>query len=301
MGSIQPVQDGEYTFSTSDDYHVIMTINDNVILNQGPMKEPIYFKKGTSYELCIEYQQPKTSFSDILVEFQLFWGIHNKKSTFIQKDCLVFPDISVNKTRKSSLIPEISLFEMEKNPILYKNKISRDSDGDGIYDDLETNGYVADGLGRIVAWDEDIHGQDTKYTKYTSNPSRANTAKDPYSDLEKAINYMPASVNTVAQHPLVAAIPEISVDMESFDIIRLSSSGTDTSNSISQNTSTSDTESFSWGLSESLDLGFEGGFIPNVSVNVSSHQDWSNSTTSTFDNGTSESWSSSLHWETGSA
>ncbi|HHQ2899347.1 TPA: binary toxin-like calcium binding domain-containing protein, partial [Bacillus cereus] len=306
IGSIQPVEDGEYIFSTSANHHVIMTINGNIILNQKPMKESIYLKKENVYELCIEYQQQHNSFSNNLLEFQLHWGINSKKSTFIPKGCLFFPDISINRTRKSPLIPEFSLFEMvkqkENNSVFYTSKISRDSDGDGIYDDLEKNGYVADESGlKVVAWDEEIHGNNPNYTKYISHPGRANTVKDPYSDLEKAIGYMPASVNTAAQNPLVAAIPEISVDMESFDIIRLSSSGTDTSNSISQNTSTSDTESFSWGLSESLDVGFAGGFIPSVSVNVSSHQDWSNSTTSTFDNGTSESWSSSLHWETGSA
>lgn len=44
----------------------------------------------------------------------------------------------------------------------------------------------------------------------------------------------------------------------------------DSSDSINQNYSTSNTHSFEWGLSESVSVGHEHG-LPSVSVNLSSH------------------------------
>lgn len=84
-----------------------------------------------------------------------------------------------------------------------------DVDGDGISDDLELNGYTVV-KGRIVPWNETYVGK----KRYVSNPYNSRSSGDPYTDLEKALNKMPAGIPKNAQNPLVPCYPDLLMKME---------------------------------------------------------------------------------------
>ncbi|WP_257148704.1 binary toxin-like calcium binding domain-containing protein [Bacillus thuringiensis] len=103
-----------------------------------------------------------------------------------------------------------------------------DSDGDGIPDALEKNGYTISevfdqehGYFNVMPWSETYdHNPDfyNHHPKYISNPFDKNTVGDPYTDLEKAGRsiYIEGSILPEAYHPLVAACPSVATFMEGF-------------------------------------------------------------------------------------
>ncbi|HHT7068174.1 binary toxin-like calcium binding domain-containing protein [Bacillus thuringiensis] len=103
-----------------------------------------------------------------------------------------------------------------------------DSDGDGIPDALEKNGYTISevfdqehGYFNVMPWSETYdHNPDfyNHHPKYISNPFDKNTVGDPYTDLEKAGRsiYIEGSILQEAYHPLVAACPSVATFMEGF-------------------------------------------------------------------------------------
>lgn len=305
VGNIKPKEDGKYTFSTSFDEDVIMSIDDTIVISEGPMERAISLKKGTSYELCIEYQQRKTISLDNLVEFKLFYEIDNKGKGVIPDNFIQLPDISLGNSRKTPLIPEKSLFEKfsktQTDSSLYNSKLTTDTDGDGISDSLETGGYTADPKNplKATAWTEELGA--LGYKKYISNPLRPNTSRDPYTDLEKLWGsvYLPAATNREAYHPLVAAIPAVRVEMERLQIIQLNNIGQSVGQTQSESTSTSNTKSSEWSVSASYTT-------PDVthpfgSATVTGSYGQSSSSTSTFENTTGKSWDQTLNWDSGNS
>ena len=91
-----------------------------------------------------------------------------------------------------------------------------DTDGDGIENALEINGFVFDLLsGELTEWDGDPNKE-----HFFTDPLRASTDGDPYSDLMEVTGAnMPGSVNAPFNHPLVAARPIIAVFMENYEVI----------------------------------------------------------------------------------
>ncbi|OPA24182.1 hypothetical protein BHL53_14565 [Bacillus cereus] len=305
VGTINPDEDGEYKFSTSSDQDVIMSIDDTIVINQGPMEKSISLKKGTSYELCIEYQGCKVTSSENIVEFQLFYATDKKGKRIVTDNFVQLPDISLNNSRKTPLIPQRSLFERfskkEVDVSLYNSKLTVDSDGDGIADSLETGGYTADPKNplKATAWTEELGN--LGYKKYISNPLRANTARDPYTDLEKLWGsvYLPAATNREAYNPLVAAIPAVRVEMEHLQIIQLNSIGQSVGQTQSESASTSNTKSSEWSVSASYTT-------PDVthpfgSATVTGSYGQSSSSTSTFENSTGRNWDQTLNWDSGNS
>ncbi|WP_242273425.1 binary toxin-like calcium binding domain-containing protein [Bacillus cereus group sp. BfR-BA-01538] len=305
VGTINPDEDGEYKFSTSSDQDVIMSIDDTIVINQGPMEKSISLKKGTSYELCIEYQGCKVTSSENIVEFQLFYATDKKGKRIVTDNFVQLPDISLNHSRKTPLIPQRSLFERfskkKEDVSLYNSKLTVDSDGDGIADSLETGGYTADPKNplKATAWTEELGN--LGYKKYISNPLRANTARDPYTDLEKLWGsvYLPAATNREAYNPLVAAIPAVRVEMERLQIIQLNSIGQSVGQTQSESASTSNTKSSEWNVSASYTT-------PDIthpfgSATVTGSYGQSSSSTSTFENSTGRNWDQTLNWDSGNS
>jgi protective antigen len=89
-----------------------------------------------------------------------------------------------------------------------------DSDGDGVPDELEINGYYfKDGEFRL--WDGDPN-----ITYYRTDPTQPSTDQDPYSDgMEVSGVKMDTSVASPGNHPLVPAYPDIYVSMFGFDVV----------------------------------------------------------------------------------
>lgn len=124
-----------------------------------------------------------------------------------------------------------------------------DSDRDGISDDWEINGYTVIG-NNIVKWNHKFNTK--RFKKYTSNPFKARTANDPYTDCEKVIGLINKSVSLVARDPMVAAYPSIGVVMEHLVVSQNNTVTTQAGASMSKNSASSFTESNTKGVSASF-------------------------------------------------
>lgn len=179
-----------------------------------------------------------------------------------------------------------------------------DTDRDGIPDILEIKGYyveVANGVVSIQSWGPEV--DETKYTKYVTSPSKYSTDDDPYSDYEEVTGIgMDERVARDAQHPLVAAYPDINVNVENFTIsnatTETSSEGYGKSVNVGTTKSFSHTDANTWGVGVTATANvnfFEG---PSFGVSVSAN--YSNTTTDTesFQNssssGSNENWSTQI-------
>jgi len=92
---------------------------------------------------------------------------------------------------------------------------SSDHDGDLIPDALETGGYTVVG-DVLVPWRDELAA--AGHRKYVSDPTSCATAKDPYTDLEKAFNVMPSGSLREARDPMIAAAPAVGVDLEKLHV-----------------------------------------------------------------------------------
>ncbi|MDN9012763.1 binary toxin-like calcium binding domain-containing protein, partial [Brevibacillus laterosporus] len=185
-----------------------------------------------------------------------------------------------------------------------------DSDGDGIPDSLEIEGYTLDIKNKkltLMPWIEKVHGKKrTKsgqpLTKYTSSPMKWSTASDPYSDFAKVSGMIDKKVKV--KHPLIAAYPNLQVHMDKFIISKNRNetleNGGNSSSSISGSTSTSNTHSTEASVGAQVHASLFN-FGGSVSTNFSD----SNSQTVTIDRSSSESlgrnWSKSLGLNAGEA
>ena len=90
-----------------------------------------------------------------------------------------------------------------------------DSDGDGIPNSLEINGYIYDqNSGSFCPWNGDVS---VKYFK--SDPMQASTDGDPYSDSMEASGLkMPRSVRSPGNLPMVPACPNFLVKMTNYEV-----------------------------------------------------------------------------------
>lgn len=154
-----------------------------------------------------------------------------------------------------------------------------DSDNDGIYDDWEINGYTVE-KGLIVKWDESKHRKQG-FIKYQSDPFSKSTTGDPYSDVDKVLNKIDGGILVEAHHPLVAACPEVGVNMEKLILsknINISKETGETktdeqTHTVAIATNSSHTESHTLGASLTTSSSVLDPFGVSVSINYSN--DWS--------------------------
>jgi len=136
-----------------------------------------------------------------------------------------------------------------------------DTDGDGIPDDWEINGYtfcVIDGQQKLMKWYNSDADQGCK--KLVSDPNSWTTNGDPFSDLQEATGVgMPAAILAVKPNdPLVPAYPDVQVELDSYqyDIngTITTTDGIQTSGSHTTNTTKSKSETITNGGTTSLSV-----------------------------------------------
>ncbi|MED1305303.1 hypothetical protein BK704_10980 [[Bacillus thuringiensis] serovar konkukian] len=300
IGYIKPSQTGEYIFSTSSDQHVIIELDGNSILNQSSMTEPIQLEKDKQYKIRIEYAPQQVENKDPLVNLDLNWSISGGKVEQIPAHAFLLPDFS-RKQDKEKIIPETSLFQEQgaedkvdrsKKSLVSLAMSDRDTDDDSIPDSWETDGYTIEGK-VAVKWDDSMKGG--KQKKYTSNPYNSHTARDPYTDWEKAAGYMDAAIKPEAKNPLVAAYPSVGVHMENLIISNNQNVSSQEGKSISSSTSSSSTSENMVGVDVSAGYSLLGGFNAQVTGRYS--HTWSSS--SSVENSSSNNWSRDLGINTG--
>ncbi|PPA90071.1 binary toxin-like calcium binding domain-containing protein, partial [Brevibacillus laterosporus] len=299
-GFVKAGKSGEYTFSTSDNDHTILWIDDQQVIDQSSSTQKIYLEKGKLYKVKITYKPESPTDNEF--GLQLKWITPAGKEEIIPEGNLLLPDIK-NQPENESSRKKRSISATSDDGV-------EDSDGDGIPDSLEIEGYTLDIKNKkltLMPWIEKVHGKKvTRFgeplTKYTSSPSKWSTASDPYSDFAKVSGIIDKKVKV--RHPLLAAYPNLQVHMDKFIISKNRNetleNGGNTSSTISGSTSTSNTHSteVSVGAEVNVSLFNFGG---SVSTNFSD----SNSQTVTIDHSSSESlgrnWSKSIGLNAGEA
>ncbi|MES5896828.1 binary toxin-like calcium binding domain-containing protein [Bacillus cereus group sp. RP43] len=285
MGRVTPSQTGEYTFSTSSDQHIILQINEENIIDQSEMKKTIKLEKDKVYELKIEYRNTK----DTLPDLQLFWSIDGKVKEPIPSQNILLPNFSEkenlpNNKKDMLLLPNFNLFDNRS----HSSKLI-DTDKDGIPDEWEEQGYTFKNQ-QIVKWEDSYLAQG--YKKYVSNPYKARTVADPYTDFEKVSGHMPEATKDEAKDPLVAAYPAIGVGMENLlfsknENVTEGASGTKSKSVTDTNTNTN-----------SVEVGGEVGgtlnpfALASFKVSTKYSHSWTNSTA--IQNSESDSWSKQI-------
>ncbi|AYK08694.1 binary toxin-like calcium binding domain-containing protein [Brevibacillus laterosporus] len=298
-GFIKVEKSGEYTFSTSDNDHTMLWIDDHQVIDHSSATKKIELKKGKLYKIKITYQPESSSANEF--GLQLNWITPQGREEIIPEGNLVLPDIKNQPENESS---------RKKRSISASDDGVEDSDGDGIPDSLEIEGYTLDVKNKkliLMPWIEKVHGKKrTKsgapLTKYTSSPIKWSTASDPYSDFAKVSGMIDKKVKV--KHPLIAAYPNLQVHMDKFIISKNRNetleNGGNTSSSISGSTSTSNTHSTEASVGAEVHASLFN-FGGSVSTNFSD----SNSQTVTIDRSSSESlgrnWSKSLGLNAGEA
>ncbi|WP_342670302.1 binary toxin-like calcium binding domain-containing protein, partial [Bacillus solimangrovi] len=136
-----------------------------------------------------------------------------------------------------------------------------DFDGDNIPNTWEIEGYtlLLDGL---VKWeDEDVDEYGEGAIKYVTSPYSRSTDEDPYSDFQEVMSLVDKAIAPVAQHPLVAAFPDIQAEIEGVTITPIetitTTDGTVLTEAWSDSLDKSKTTASSLGYKAGFELGFE--------------------------------------------
>ncbi|SCC34829.1 Vip4 [Bacillus cereus] len=274
IGNLIPPQTGEYKLSTSFNNNVIMQINGETVINQSSIEKSLQLEKDIVYEIKIEYRDT----SDTLSDLQLFWSIGDAKREQIPEKYILSPNFSEKENvlaekEATPFFPEYNLFDRQQENG-QKQSISApiDSDNDGIPDEWEENGYTFKD-NQIVAWNDSFSA--LGYRKYVSNPRKARTAADPYTDFEKVTGHMPAATKDEARDPLVAAYPAVGVGMEKLHFSKNDNVGEGTGGTKSKTVTKTDTTTNTVEGGGSIGWG-DKGFSWSLSAKYS--HSWSNST-----------------------
>lgn len=285
IGRIKPSQTGDYIISTSADKNIILQVNGETIINQENVAKPLKLEKDKVYELKIEYR----NITDLSSDLQLFWSIDGKGKEEISNENILSPNFSEKESlpddkRNLLLLPNFNLFDNK-----FLSTELKDTDKDGIPDKWEEQGYTFKNQ-QIVKWDNSYLVQG--YKKYVSNPYKARTAADPYTDFEKVSGHMPEATKYEARDPLIAAYPAVGVGMEKLlfsknENITEGGSETKSTSVTDTNTNTNSVE-----IGSTVEASLNPFALAKVTVSAKYGHTWTNSTA--IQNSESQSWSNQI-------
>ncbi|QWG87540.1 binary toxin-like calcium binding domain-containing protein [Bacillus mycoides] len=244
QGFIQPKEDGVYTFSAGKYDQVMIQVDNCIVVDNIGREEEIKLQKDKLYKIIVEYQVNP----DVEDAFTLLWGTEEKKEV-VPHEVLYAPSLALED--KPTVQGSLHQLKYAVNDFIREES---DRDGDNIPDGWEYEGYtVVDGefgVKDLVKWDDDIHGP--PLVKYKSSPMKWSTSDDPYSDYEKVTGLqMDTRVTKEAHHPLVAAYPDVHIDMEKYLLIPntnfQSGEGGGSSKQVTRGTSSTVSNTESWG------------------------------------------------------
>lgn len=282
IGYIRSNDTEKFTLKTSDDRNSIIAINGEVISKWGEDKKEVTLEKGQPVFIEIAYNNTTKQLGN---NFDLF-KVKEDKEFKIEHEELLTPDNDINRSKvfidKSKEITQVAAFSA--------SNIGRDiidTDGDFIPDDLEINGYTVRN-NTLVPWKDEYALEG--YVRYVSNPYRAYTSGDPYSDYEKVFGKIPGANAKEARNPLVAAYPAVGVSTEKFILSKNSTM----SNSASSNESRTESNANTVGVSVTAEIsggvnfGWKVGVTGSYSNTTTKTNQWGSSTTNTEQFNTAE-------------
>ncbi|MDK2802439.1 MAG: hypothetical protein KFW09_03595 [Oscillospiraceae bacterium] len=279
-GNIKPSITAKYKISASKNNNVVIKLDGVIILNKSSGIEEIEvnLEKDKLYKIDIEYKKPILSVSKL----DLYWSINDDNYQIIPLENLRTPELQTNDDEK-----------LLQNFSLDNSYTIKDSDKDGIPDDWEINGYTIKNK-KLVLWNDKYSSKG--YKKYLSNPFEKKTISDPYTDLQKVLGQMPRSTSVEARDPLVAASPSITVGIEqiSFSKNENVSEGTDGTKSVLTAKSNAASHGVTVGTSGGIDS-------QGLNFSVSAQYSYSNTSTLSTSDTTSDSWSKQIGINTNQA
>lgn len=289
IGFIKANQTGKYVIS-SDSKNCMIEINNNVL----DSTSSINLTTGKFYRIRIEQLLDTPIILKDYLGIKLYWKIDDNDKTLIPLTNMIEPEYS-DMNDDYRFIPNDNMFN--SSSILSRASVAIiDSDNDGIPDSQEINGYtVKDKI--IVDWDESYSELGLK--KYVSNPYKARTANDPYTDKEKVLGNIDPSVSLIARDPLIAAYPIIRVSMENLLVTKNSTITGESGSSMAKAVTTGQTQSNTAGTEISGEIGFEG--FPNFKITASANYSHTWETSNSVEDTTGTSFTKGLSINSGEA
>ena len=242
VGYVKSEETGDFTFKLSDDEQAMIEVGGKIVSVRGKEKQIIHLEKGQLARIKIEYQPAH----QVQVDNKVFQNLKLYKMDTqnnlipMQQNDFRNPDFNSEETR--SFVTKASKTNLFNGKVRSDDDEELDTDGDGIPDVWEINGYTIQKK-LAVKWDDSFASQG--YTKFVSNPYEAHTVGDPYTDYEKAARDIDLSNGKETLNPLVAAFPNVNVRLEKIIL----SKNEDLSNSVGSNSSNNWTYSNAEGAS----------------------------------------------------
>ncbi|MFS1519442.1 binary toxin-like calcium binding domain-containing protein [Bacillus sp. SCS-151] len=248
-GFVQPEYSEEYTFTTTDNDHIKLWVNGELLIN-GQELEPqsILLKANQQYSIAVLYSNAEV----VLSELNIKWSSSHQEEETIPKERLFPPVQGEEKIEEQPKTKSI----VSSGPTPCTE--GYDGDADCIPDDWEMEGFTyIQGVG-LVEWDDEYLSDNL--LKYTTDPAQTSTDQDPYSDYMEATKVnMDLAVQSPGDHPLVPAYPDMEVTLDGFDYtpnetITLTD-GSSISNTQSWKTQTYDLTTITNGFNSSVEYG----------------------------------------------
>lgn len=241
-GRIKAKEASKSTFKITDDSNTQIKIDGKIVSNNGKDKQVVTLEKDHFYELIIEYTPEKPmSINELEKKKMMLFKLTDEKTEPVDNK-----ELFQSAVQRSENANYAANYEEENS----------DWDGDEIENEWEIHGYTAIS-NKIVAWKDEYS---PKYTKYVSDPLKARTAGDPYTDKEKVLDHTDLSRKKEARNPMIAIRPVINVTLDSLIVTSNDTSSKShsfqLSNSVSHTTSLGGSASVGAGLTPEGALGF---------------------------------------------
>lgn len=298
VGYVTPAETDEYTIFT-DTSDCIIQVDDTLLVNSSLEPARITLEAGKEYKLRIEQQLANSIAVKDYQGVVLSWKTNTAQPEVVSDAYLKNPDYS-DVSEENDIVPDNNLFAakkpMTRSAVPEADTVddTRDTDRDGIPDSFEINGYTVINM-VVTKWSDDLAEQG--YQKYVSNPNKARTANDPYTDFEKVSGRIDPSVSLIARNPMIAAYPIVGVQMEKLIVSKSATITGQTGNSMSKSTSYSSTSTNTLGASVSAGVSI--GIIPTFSMSASVNYSHTWQTTNSVSDTTSQSFTQGLSINTG--
>ena len=177
MGYIVSNKTKEVELKLSNADGAKLEINAQLASQQGTAKK-VHLEQGKPIPIKVEYTSSKKLALKDIENIQLISVDSTGREEIIDQEQLRNPQFSNKEWQKKiSTATKSNLYHVKSDDEL------EDTDGDGIFDAWEINGYTIQNK-KAVAWKDEF--AEKGYTKFTSNPLEAHTVGDPYSDYEKS-------------------------------------------------------------------------------------------------------------------
>lgn len=290
VGFIKPVSTGDYIIYT-DVSNCIVQVDEKILTNSSLQPISIHLEQGKEYKIRIEQQLVEGEVIQNYKGITLIWKSAEIDEEVVPDESLRNPDYS-NINEENEFIPNDNFFFAKRRKRAIDD--TRDSDRDGIPDSFEIEGYTVINL-VVTKWEDELAEQG--YKKYVSNPYRARTANDPYTDFEKVSGRIDPSVSLIARDPMVAAYPIIRVAMEKLVVSKNSTIDTSQGSSMSKTSSSETSNSNQVGVNVTTEAGYD--VLPKFNVSVSANYSHTWQTSNSVANTNQNSFTNGLSINTG--